>query len=250
MRWRSIRPPSVRRWVDSRLFSYPSLSAGIVDALRLARAMSFKNASAGLDLGGGKAILIDDGRWDACREERMRSVGLAVDRLEGRYITAEDVGTTPGDMDAISGVTAHVAGRSMECGGRGDPSPYTARTVLGAIESAMRLRIGANGLDGIRVGGTGGRSRRRAACSVVAGRGRRRLSHRYRCRSGPRRRRSLRSDRSTSRWILGGRVRCLRALRAGWCDRRSAARWAPCSRHRRCREQSALGSQDCGQAQG
>jgi leucine dehydrogenase len=135
-----------------RLFRYPSLAAGLVDALRLARAMSFKNAAAGLDLGGGKAVLIDDGGWAGRREERMRAVGAAIERLGGSYVTAEDVGTTPEDMEAIATVTDHVAGGPTHRGGRGDPSPSTARTVLGAIESAVRLRIGAGDLEGIRVG--------------------------------------------------------------------------------------------------
>lgn len=135
-----------------RLSAYPTLTAGLLDALRLARAMSFKNSAAGLDLGGGKAILLDDGGWTEGREERMQAVGAAVERLGGRYVTAEDVGTTPADMDAISTVTDHVAGRAIDRGGRGDPSPYTARTVLAAIESAVRLRLGASGLEGIRIG--------------------------------------------------------------------------------------------------
>jgi glutamate dehydrogenase/leucine dehydrogenase len=135
-----------------RLATYPTLGAGLVDALRLARAMSFKNAAAGLDLGGGKAILLDDGEWAERREERMRAVGAAIERLGGRYVTAEDVGTTPADMDTIAMATDHVAGRAIDRGGRGDPSPYTARTVLAAIRSAVRLRIGARGLEGIRIG--------------------------------------------------------------------------------------------------
>lgn len=135
-----------------RLFSYPSLDDALVDALRLARAMSLKNSAAGLDLGGGKAVVIDDGRWGADRRRRMEAVGRSVAALGGSYVTAEDVGTTPADMDAIAAVTEHVAGRPPERGGRGDPSPHTARTVFGAIESAVRLRFGATSLDGIRVG--------------------------------------------------------------------------------------------------
>jgi leucine dehydrogenase len=72
--------------------------------------------------------------------------------LGGAYITAEDVGTNPADMEAIAEVTSHVAGRPTIHGGSGDPSPFTARTVLGAIESAVRLRLGTRGMEGIRVG--------------------------------------------------------------------------------------------------
>lgn len=135
-----------------RLTRYPGFTDAVVDALRLARAMSFKCAAAGLDLGGGKAVLVDDGRWEGCREERMLAFGRIVEELGGRYVTAEDVGTTPADMAAIAMVTDHVAGAPAEAGGRGDPSPYTARTVFAAIRSAARLRLGADSLGGVRVG--------------------------------------------------------------------------------------------------
>jgi glutamate dehydrogenase/leucine dehydrogenase len=135
-----------------RLYAYPGLEDAIVDVLRLSRAMSFKSAAAGLDLGGGKAVLIDDGRWGVGRGERMRSVGRAIEELSGRYVTAEDVGTTPHDMDAIAAVTGHVAGASPSLGGSGDPSPFTARTVFAAIEGAVRVRLGRDSIDGLRVG--------------------------------------------------------------------------------------------------
>jgi leucine dehydrogenase len=133
-----------------RIRRYDDLEAGVVDALRLARAMTLKNAAAGLDLGGGKAVLFDDGRWDD-REGRMVAFAGVVDRLGGRYITAEDVGTTPGDMDVLAGRTRWVGGRSPERGGSGDPSPDTARTVFGAIEAAVGVAFD-RGLDGITVG--------------------------------------------------------------------------------------------------
>jgi glutamate dehydrogenase/leucine dehydrogenase len=135
-----------------RLFRYPGLTDGLLDALRLARAMSFKSAAAGLDLGGGKAVLVDDGDWEANREERMRAVGRVIEGLGGRYITAEDVGTSPADMNFIAETTGYVAGSSADNGGSGDPSPYTARTVFGAIGLAVRIRLRRDGLDGVRVG--------------------------------------------------------------------------------------------------
>jgi leucine dehydrogenase len=135
-----------------RLFAYPGLEEAIVDVLRLSRAMSFKSAAAGLDLGGGKAVLIDDGRWNGARHERMRVVGRAIEELEGRYVTAEDVGTTPLDMDAIGEVTRHVAGASPSHGGSGDPSPFTARTVFASIEAAVNVRLRRSSLEGLRVG--------------------------------------------------------------------------------------------------
>jgi leucine dehydrogenase len=137
-----------------RLFAYPGLDEAIGDVLDLARAMSFKNAAAGLELGGGKAVIVDDGRWgdEDLRTERMRVVGETIESLGGRYVTAEDVGTTPADMDAISAVTRHVAGGTAATGGSGDPSPFTARTVLAAIEAGVRVRLRRDSLAGCRVG--------------------------------------------------------------------------------------------------
>jgi glutamate dehydrogenase/leucine dehydrogenase len=137
-----------------RLYNYNSLDEAVGDALRLSRAMSLKNAAAGLDLGGGKAVLLDDGRWSSpdVRDERMRAVGRIVDALGGRYITAEDVGTTPHDMEQIGRCTRWVAGRPLERGGRGDPSPATARTVYDAIRSAARIHLAREDLAGLRVG--------------------------------------------------------------------------------------------------
>jgi hypothetical protein len=133
-----------------RIHRYDGLEAGVVDALRLARAMTLKNAAAGLDFGGGKAVLFDDGRWDR-REARLGAFADVLERLGGRYITAEDVGTSPADMDVLARGTRWVAGRSPECGGGGDPSPDTARTVFGAIEAAVRVSF-KRPLDGITVG--------------------------------------------------------------------------------------------------
>jgi leucine dehydrogenase len=137
-----------------RLWRYGSLDAAVADVLDLARAMSLKNAAAGLDLGGGKAVLLDDGRWDSreLRAERMRAVGEIVEGLDGRYITAEDVGTSPEDMEWIGERTRRVAGRPVESGGHGDPSPLTALTVFTAIAVAAEQRLGVSDLDGVRVG--------------------------------------------------------------------------------------------------
>jgi glutamate dehydrogenase/leucine dehydrogenase len=136
-----------------RLSRYETISLAAVDALRLSRAMSLKNAAAGLDLGGGKAVLVDDGGWAGeHREARMRAVGAAIQRLGGAYVTAEDVGTHPADMEAIAAETAHVAGRPLASGGRGDPSPATAETVYAAIASAVEGALGRTDLEGVRVG--------------------------------------------------------------------------------------------------
>jgi glutamate dehydrogenase/leucine dehydrogenase len=134
-----------------RLFAYPGIEAALVDALRLSRAMTLKNAAAGLDLGGGKAVVVDDGAWGD-RRGRMRALGAVIDRLGGRYVTAEDVGTTPADMDAIATATRWVVGRSAGNGGRGDPSGATAWTVFGAIVEAVELELATTQLDGVHVG--------------------------------------------------------------------------------------------------
>ena len=137
-----------------RLHPYATKSEATLDALRLARAMSLKNAAAGLDLGGGKAVLLDDGEWTqpVVRDRRMQAVGHIIDELGGRYITAEDVGTTTHDMAQIAGVTRWVAGRPLDGGGRGDPSPVTARTVHAAIRAAARIHLGRPDLTAVRVG--------------------------------------------------------------------------------------------------
>ena len=124
----------------------------ICDAKRLSRAMTMKNAAAGLALGGGKAVLLDDGRWDGLRRERLLAFAEFLNGLGGRYITAEDSGTSADDMALIATVSQYVAGKPAEAGGRGDPSPYTARTVLAAIEAAVMVRLGGRKMNGVRVG--------------------------------------------------------------------------------------------------
>ena len=135
-----------------RLRSYPSIEEAAIDALRLARAMTYKNAAAGLALGGGKAVVIDDGRWDEHRLERWDAFAQRLNRLEGRYITAEDVGTGPADMDRLARGTRWVAGRSELGGGRGDPSSATAHTVFTAIRTAIAFRLAHLHPADVRVG--------------------------------------------------------------------------------------------------
>ncbi len=156
-----------------RLHAYPNFDAAVVDALRLSRAMTFKNAAAGLDLGGGKAVLVDDGAWaePGVREARMRAFGRRIERLGGDYVTAEDVGTSPDDMLVIADETEWVAGRPLSEGGRGDPSPATARTVFAAIRAGVAVRLGREDLRGVRVGvvGVGHVGSRLAAMLAEAG---------------------------------------------------------------------------------
>jgi valine dehydrogenase (NAD+) len=123
------------------------------DALRLSRAMTLKASAAGLDLGGGKAVIVDDGDGEM-RRPRLAVLAAELERLDGAYITAEDIGTTTADMDFISEHTTHVVGRSARGGCGGDPSPDTARTVLEATRAALRL-LGEDSLSGRTVGVVG-----------------------------------------------------------------------------------------------
>lgn len=126
------------------------LPEALDDALRLSSAMTLKAAAAGLQLGGGKAVVVDDGEAER-RAERLVLVAQAIDKLGGDYITAEDIGTTTADMDLIAEYTRHVVGRSERDGIGGDPSPATARTVFSGIDSALHLACG-RGIAGACVG--------------------------------------------------------------------------------------------------
>jgi glutamate dehydrogenase/leucine dehydrogenase len=135
-----------------RLRAYPGgLREALDDVLGLARTMTLKASAAGLDLGGGKAVMIDDGRTDL-RDARMRAAAAVVEELDGAYITAEDIGTTTADMDLISRHTRWVVGRSQQNGGRGDPSPVTAETVMRSMERGLAAATGSSALDGRTVG--------------------------------------------------------------------------------------------------
>jgi valine dehydrogenase (NAD+) len=135
-----------------RIRSYDGgMAEALDDALRLSRAMTLKAAAAGLDLGGGKAVIADsDGA--APRAERLAEVAAEIERLGGAYITAADIGTTTADMDLIAEHTTHVVGRSERDGRGGDPSPDTARTVFGGIRAALEVLDGEPVLAGRRVG--------------------------------------------------------------------------------------------------
>ncbi len=118
----------------TRFYPYASEADALTDVLRLSKGMTNKSAAAGLDLGGGKAVIIGDPR--TIKTERLlRAYGNVVDSLGGRYITAEDVGTTTSDMAMVSRETQWVAGLPSELGGSGDPSPATARGVMNAMRA-------------------------------------------------------------------------------------------------------------------
>lgn len=137
-----------------RMWHYDSAADGVADALRLARAMTYKAAAAGLDLGGGKGVICaptPERPGGELRRRMLLDFGDAVESLEGRYVTAEDVGTGAADMVAIAERTAHVVGLPAERGGSGDPSPLTARGVLAAIGACLEHRFGNASVSGIRI---------------------------------------------------------------------------------------------------
>jgi leucine dehydrogenase len=133
----------------ARLWRYLGLGDAIADALRLSEAMTYKAAAAGLDLGGGKAVIAHPGgELDGeKRPELMRDLGDVVESLGGAYVTAEDVGTGAEDMALIAERTAHVVGLPERLGGSGDPSPITARGVEAAIRACCERRFGSPDLD-------------------------------------------------------------------------------------------------------
>jgi leucine dehydrogenase len=136
-----------------RMWHYAEEGDGIEDALRLAAAMTLKAAAAGLDLGGGKGVIcLPDGHpEDEQRHRVLLDFADAVESLEGRYITAEDVGTDADDMAAIAERTDHVVGLPPALGGGGDPSPLTARGVERAIRACCAHRLDSEDLDGVRI---------------------------------------------------------------------------------------------------
>jgi glutamate dehydrogenase/leucine dehydrogenase len=130
----------------TRFYPYATEDAALEDVLRLARGMTYKSAAAGLDFGGGKAVILGNPALDK-REGLIRAYGRFVDSLGGRYITAEDVGTTQGDMDIIRRETARVAGVSIELGGSGDPSAATAYGLLWAMKAVAARLWSSTSLD-------------------------------------------------------------------------------------------------------
>lgn len=140
----------------TRMWKYSNEWEALNDVLRLSRGMTFKSAISGLNLGGGKAVIIGDSKLDKT-PEMMTRFGQFVDSLSGKYITAEDVGTTTADMDLIRDVTAHVTGISEGRGGSGNPSPVTAYGVYMGMKAAAKQQFGSDNLSGkkVLVQGTG-----------------------------------------------------------------------------------------------
>ena len=141
----------------TRMWTYDSEEAAIEDALRLAKGMTYKNAAAGLDLGGGKTVIIGDPKKDK-NPELFRAFGRFIQGLNGRYITAEDVGTTTEDMDLIHLETEFVTGTSPTSpDAAGNPSPITAYGIYKGIKATAKETFGSDSLEGktIAVQGVG-----------------------------------------------------------------------------------------------
>jgi len=131
----------------TRMWTYESEEAAFEDALRLAKGMTYKNAAAGLNLGGGKTVIIGDPRKDK-NEAMFRAFGRFIQGLNGRYITAEDVGTTVADMDLVYSETDYVTGISPAFGSSGNPSPVTAYGVYVGMKAAAKEAFGDDSLEG------------------------------------------------------------------------------------------------------
>lgn len=134
----------------TRMWPYASEEEAITDVLRLSRGMTFKNALAGLNLGGGKAVILGDPKLK--NEAFLRRFGRFVQSLGGRYVTAEDVNMNTSDMEFIGLETRHVTGLPEIKGGGGDPSPVTAYGVYMGMKAAAKKAFGSNSLEGKRIG--------------------------------------------------------------------------------------------------
>ena len=134
----------------TRMWNYTNEWEALNDVLRLSRGMTYKNSISGLNLGGGKAVIIGDAKTQKS-PELMKRFGQFVDSLSGKYITAEDVGMETKDMDTVNEVTKHVAGISVERGGSGNPSPVTAYGVFMGIKAAVKYKFGSDNLEGKKV---------------------------------------------------------------------------------------------------
>jgi len=134
----------------TRMYPYDSFEQAMTDVLRLSRGMTYKAAAAGLNLGGGKAVILGDPKSDKS-EVLFRAFGRYVNSLGGLYITAEDVGTDMEDMELILTETRWVTGVSPAHGGSGDPSPVTAYGTVQGMKAAAKWKFGSSSLDGRKV---------------------------------------------------------------------------------------------------
>jgi len=130
-----------------RMWEYNSDEGALIDALRLSRGMSYKNALAGLKMGGGKSVIIGNSKTMKS-DALFRAFGRFIENLNGQYISAEDVGINPNDMAIVHKETNHVVGLE---GKSGDPSPVTAYGVYKGMKAAVKHRLGRDDLDGLKI---------------------------------------------------------------------------------------------------
>ncbi len=221
-----------------RMWPYESLDQAVTDVLRLSRGMTYKAAAAGLNLGGGKAVIIGDAKQHKS-EALFRCFGTFVESLGGLYITAEDVGTSQEDMDFIHMETKWVTGVSPSFGGGGDPSPVTAFGVLQGMKAAALAKFGDPSLRGKVVAIQGLGSVGYYLASYLQGGGRQAVRHRHRPRP---RREGARRARARARGHgrdLRRRLRRLRALRPRRNAQRDDHPAAALAHRRRRRQQPA-----------
>jgi leucine dehydrogenase len=134
-----------------RMWTYPSDDAAMLDVLRLSEGMTYKNSLAGLPLGGGKTVVVGDPRTDKT-PAKFVALGGFIERLNGSYLAAEDVGTTTDDAELVATRTQHITGLPVARGGSGDPSPMTAWGVVCGIRAALAEARGGDGsLEGVHV---------------------------------------------------------------------------------------------------
>ncbi|WP_267397268.1 MULTISPECIES: Glu/Leu/Phe/Val dehydrogenase dimerization domain-containing protein [unclassified Sphingomonas] len=136
----------------ARFWHYADAAQGITDALRLSRGMSFKNAMAGLELGGGKGVILADRPGQVISTEQLQAFGRAVESLGGKYVTAEDVGMSEARMKVIAGETRYVSGLPVASGAAGgDPGPYTAHGIYLGVKAAAKRGLNASDMQGVHV---------------------------------------------------------------------------------------------------
>jgi leucine dehydrogenase len=158
-----------------RMWPYPSTAEAVADVLRLSRGMSYKNAMAKLPFGGGKAVILADPR-KAKTPELFEAFGRFVHSLGGRYITAEDVGTTLADMTQVARATPYVSGLGRAPGeAGGDPGPKTALGVFLGIKAAVKFRLGRSELKGLKIAVQGAGGVGYHLCGMLAAEGARLL---------------------------------------------------------------------------
>jgi len=133
-----------------RMWDYKNEEEALIDVLRLSKGMTYKAAIAGLKLGGGKSVIIGNSKTDKS-EDLFESFGNFVENLNGKYITAEDVGTTERDMEIVRTKTEYVTGLSKQNGGGGDPSPVTAYGTYIGIKASASYRLNVSSLSGLKI---------------------------------------------------------------------------------------------------